>query len=241
MYELLTGLHPFRDLEDYSDGLGVPARMPPSLTEYRRDLPRDLEQLIMLCLELDPDTRIQSATELQLRFPKPMLEPDLVELAKLRTQDFEQTQIAGTNFWKKPEHTDAQSQESSSPAPVDESLRSAAPIDLSEPGEIARLRVDQDGPRLVYSRADNGPTTTFVVTLKKEITTVGRSTENDISLDDALASRYHFRIVATESGYQLEDMNSTNGTLVNGQKVDGIELGAGDRIQIGDCVLVYHA
>ena len=50
--------------------------------------------------------------------------------------------------------------------------------------------------------------------LVKPITTIGRSPDNDIVLDDASVSRHHARVVRTAEGFHLEDLNSFNGTTV---------------------------
>lgn len=67
---------------------------------------------------------------------------------------------------------------------------------------------------------------------------LGRSSECEVFLDDAKASKAHAAIRA-EAGprgtaYVVEDLGSRNGTLVNGRKIDGpTRLQAGDRIRIG--------
>ncbi len=64
--------------------------------------------------------------------------------------------------------------------------------------------------------------------------TIGRSEECDIHLPDRQVSRMHARISWTEDGYHLEDLDSKNGTHINGQEVKGapILLQDGDEIQI---------
>ena len=65
----------------------------------------------------------------------------------------------------------------------------------------------------------------------------GRDTDNHIQLGDTLASRQHFKIVAENSRYTVGDMNSTNGTFVNGDRLIGQRgLSIGDKIQVGDLV-----
>ncbi len=75
------------------------------------------------------------------------------------------------------------------------------------------------------------------------VKTVGRTTHADFILDAALVSRLHCRLTA-DSGAELvvEDLGSTNGTIVNGQKVDRQTLAHGDRLTIGrvDFEVVWH-
>ena len=65
--------------------------------------------------------------------------------------------------------------------------------------------------------------------------TVGRGHANDIPLDDEFASTQHARLEARPDGVWLEDVGSTNGTVVNGTRIDGPrKLTPGDVIRIGD-------
>ena len=66
------------------------------------------------------------------------------------------------------------------------------------------------------------------------VKTVGRTARADFILDAALVSRVHCRLTA-ERSHQLvvEDLGSTNGTIVNGQHVERAVLKAGDTLTIG--------
>ncbi len=65
--------------------------------------------------------------------------------------------------------------------------------------------------------------------------TVGRGHANDIPLDDEFASTQHARLEARKDGVWVEDVGSTNGTVVNGARIDGPrKLAPGDVIRIGD-------
>jgi hypothetical protein len=64
---------------------------------------------------------------------------------------------------------------------------------------------------------------------------LGRSADADIRLDDRYASGIHARVFNRGGGYFVEDMNSTNGTLLNSRELHGeAELTPGDVIRIGD-------
>jgi len=72
--------------------------------------------------------------------------------------------------------------------------------------------------------------------------TIGRNDENAISLDDRYVSGSHALILLREGRRVLVDRGSTNGTLVNGNRVDAeVELSEGDRISVGRTVFEYHA
>jgi len=70
--------------------------------------------------------------------------------------------------------------------------------------------------------------------LPGSVRTLGRAPRADFVLDAALVSRLHCRLTADKSDQLvLEDLRSTNGTLVNGTRVDRQLLKAGDRVTIG--------
>ena len=70
------------------------------------------------------------------------------------------------------------------------------------------------------------------VALEKKVTTIGRSKENDIHIDNPGVSAHHARIVQEGEHYFIEDTNSTNGTNVNGEPVSRGPLQYGDMIGI---------
>jgi hypothetical protein len=71
---------------------------------------------------------------------------------------------------------------------------------------------------------------------------IGRSSEADVRIDDRYASGVHARIFSREGRTYIEDMNSTNGTLVNEATVhDEVELIDGDLVRIGDTAFRFEA
>ncbi len=66
---------------------------------------------------------------------------------------------------------------------------------------------------------------------------IGRSTGADLHLRDTFVSSQHARLSVTDQGLLLEDLKSTNGTLLNGAEVSEAWLRPGDEIAIGDTVL----
>jgi signal transduction histidine kinase len=72
-------------------------------------------------------------------------------------------------------------------------------------------------------------------------TTVGRHSANAVSLRDSQVSRRHFDLRPGPEGVHLVDLDSGNGTRVNGQPVKTARLRAGDRIALGETVLLYAA
>jgi hypothetical protein len=66
---------------------------------------------------------------------------------------------------------------------------------------------------------------------------IGRSRDCDVQIEDRYASSLHARVFSRAGRFFVEDMNSTNGTLLNGATLKGeAELIDGDSVQIGDTV-----
>lgn len=70
--------------------------------------------------------------------------------------------------------------------------------------------------------------------------TLGRASDNGLVLGDARVSRHHARLQARRGTLVFTDLGSTNGSRVNGVRVDECALGTGDRVLVGDTVLVVE-
>ena len=68
---------------------------------------------------------------------------------------------------------------------------------------------------------------------------IGRSLDNDIVIQDVLASRHHAFLTATAVGTEIRDAHSINGTFVNGIRVGSAVLAEGDVVTIGNVDLVF--
>jgi len=90
--------------------------------------------------------------------------------------------------------------------------------------------------KLILFLADG---TTMDVSLRRERTTIGRRPDNDVCLPNLAVSGEHAAVVTILADSFLEDLGSTNGTLVNGKPIAKHFLRDGDHIDIGRHVLVY--
>jgi pSer/pThr/pTyr-binding forkhead associated (FHA) protein len=70
------------------------------------------------------------------------------------------------------------------------------------------------------------------------VKTVGRAPRADFVVDAALVSRLHCRLAAGAGEIEATDLKSTNGTYVNGERVDRATLRDGDRLRVGAVELV---
>lgn len=72
-------------------------------------------------------------------------------------------------------------------------------------------------------------------------TTVGRSPDNSLVLDDSYTSGAHAELVRDSDGWSVRDLSSTNGTYVNDQQVyDPTPIESGDHIRFGNVVVEFH-
>lgn len=82
------------------------------------------------------------------------------------------------------------------------------------------------------------PEKTFRI-LAGGVRTIGRATGADFVVDAPLVSRVHCRLTALPSGgLEVRDLASTNGTFVNGERIDAASLASGDRLKVGRVELV---
>jgi pSer/pThr/pTyr-binding forkhead associated (FHA) protein len=71
------------------------------------------------------------------------------------------------------------------------------------------------------------------------VRTIGRATGADFIVDAPLVSRVHCRLTASADGnLEVQDLDSTNGTFINGKRVEAGRLKSGDRLGVGRIELV---
>ena len=93
-------------------------------------------------------------------------------------------------------------------------------------------------PGVTHVLVVDGPGTRHVLGAGSNV--IGRGTEADIRLPDTGVSRKHVDVVLEGATADVQDLGSTNGTLVNGRRVGRQPLADGDVIRIGHSVLVYR-
>ena len=109
------------------------------------------------------------------------------------------------------------------------------PGELDEPSPLEDLGVD--GPALVVRSGGGRAGEHFIP--EGEWTTIGRSPDCDIFLDDVTVSRNHAVLVERDGRFFVEDQGSLNGTFVNRRRIDNQELENGDELQIGKYRLTF--
>ena len=110
-------------------------------------------------------------------------------------------------------------------------------------GEDTSAEVLEDlgitGPALVVRSGGGRAGETFVP--ETERTTIGRSPECEIFLDDVTVSRKHAVLVRTPEGFRIEDQGSLNGTFLNRRRIESAQLSDGDEVQVGKYRLTFRS
>src|SRR5260370_26260004 len=117
-----------------------------------------------------------------------------------------------------------------------------------EPAEIDRFsgqyqRAGERRPALVFLR---GELLAVPISLERPEVALGRALDSDVRVNDSRASRLHARINTErddstgQTRYRLSDLESTNGTLLNGKPIDSAFLQDGDKFVIGDQLIRFE-
>ncbi|MFN7134571.1 MAG: sigma 54-interacting transcriptional regulator, partial [Myxococcales bacterium] len=127
---------------------------------------------------------------------------------------------------------------------------------LTNPGEAGEL-ASQNGEHLTSPRTLIVDTRTILkvrkcrlnvvsgagagreIVSEKERIRIGAHMTNDVVVDDRTASRHHCEVQYTDNGYLLVDLNSTNGTFLDGRRVERAYLSAGASIRVGATILTF--
>lgn len=128
--------------------------------------------------------------------------------------------------------------------PVDE-VRTAASLDAApatvgatDPADTAVFSLPRSTTPHAFLEVTDPDRRTRTVEIGSGGLTIGRAEDNDLIVRDGGVSRHHGRIVGRRGTLIYLDLGSTNGSRVNGEPVREVVLGVGDRLQVGDTILV---
>ena len=121
--------------------------------------------------------------------------------------------------------------------PGSETTMSYTPDDAEDGAALTLEELGTEGPALVVRSGGGRAGEHFVP--QGERTTIGRSPDCDIFLDDVTVSRKHAMLVRKDDAYYIEDQGSLNGTFLNRRRIESGRLENGDELQIGKYKLSF--
>jgi len=114
---------------------------------------------------------------------------------------------------------------------------SYTPEEGDEDSGVSLEELGAEGPALVVRSGGGRAGEHFVP--QGDNTTIGRSPDCDIFLDDVTVSRKHAVLVQRNGGFFIEDQGSLNGTFLNRKRIESGQLENGDELQIGKYKLTF--
>ena len=191
LYQLTTGKLPFK-IKSPSEAIKKHRDEPPPLpNSIRPGLPNTVSDIILKAIAKQPDERFQTGEALA---------------AALRQAASQLTETDKTQF---------------TPPEFVHSLATAlAPVGtILEPSQMGDNLTALDAEdRLLIARHGEKPR---AVSLNKPVLTIGRSRQNDISLEITEVSRHHAELRQKDTGWQIVDLGSSNGTFLAGKRLLG--------------------
>lgn len=126
------------------------------------------------------------------------------------------------------------------PSPQKRPARRPAPPRYEDAGATSVFNVPSRSSSEIRLRATSGPVSGSVWSIPEGTSTIGRSSDNTIVIDLPDVSRRHARIERSGSHLRIYDMNSTNGTRINGEAIHISDIQEGDQVQVGSQVLEVY-
>jgi hypothetical protein len=123
------------------------------------------------------------------------------------------------------------------PEDAGETTMTFAPDDQTAEHALALDELGISGPALVVRSGGGRAGETFHP--MGERTTIGRSPDCDVFLDDVTVSRKHAVLVAEGERFHVEDLGSLNGTFLNRKRIENAPVEDGDELQIGKYRLTF--
>jgi serine/threonine protein kinase len=227
LYHMLAGRPPY----DGGDLIGTLSRvrsgeMPPAIRPIRSEVPAAVEAICLRCLAKRPADRYRSALELAEALAQVIAAPGVPHSGWPGSS-------AASPRDREPGSNGAKPRQPKQQPPKDWPPNEGAIPPNNDPSCAAEIPAP-DGP---YLRADAGA----CYPLTRPVTVIGRSPDCDLRLHAPSVSRQHCRIVWEGGGAVVEDLDSTQGTWVNGQRVRSAPLADGDRLEIGGRAFRFHS
>ena len=118
---------------------------------------------------------------------------------------------------------------------------SIPPIGKPNPAAYDNV-IPSNHPKLSYLNSNGAGEFDLFPICEGEFITVGRKKDNTIVLSDPQVSKRHLRIDRDSAGFHITDLASSNGTFLNGKRLQGKgKLSDNDTIKIGDVMFTFRS
>ena len=117
--------------------------------------------------------------------------------------------------------------------------------ELSDKSQFTQITYVDGHPRTLHLRKlhlliDPGSETSRELQFDQNIITIGSKEDNDVVLDDSTVSREHCRIIQGDDSFIAEDLGSTNGTFINGVRIQKAFLDPGSLLAVGNSRIEFN-
>jgi serine/threonine-protein kinase len=217
LFQLLTGTLPFAENDLMSLMHSIMSKEPATLP---RSIPRPIQDVVARSLQKDLAQRYSTASQMRHDLQMALRQTEQASHPSARESSGSQLRSIGGNS----ESVSLRSEQSG----------------LSRNETRDQPALSSEAPQLEIA---NGRAEGTTYRLEKERIVIGRNPDCDISFHGIALSvnRYHAQLVWTGHGYAIEDLQSCNGTYVNGRIVrDRVPLQDNDRIHVGGMILIYR-
>ena len=128
------------------------------------------------------------------------------------------------------------------PAPPDSVHPQAGPDDVQPAARDTAASLATPNHPTTYGRVmvHEGRNASYEIELRQPVTVIGRGSDADLRLADQAVSRRHAEIRVGGGQAVLNDLHSTNGTMVNGARITTTRLADGDEVRLGETLLIFH-
>ncbi len=237
LYEMLSGRPPYQAESAVSLMMNVLNRPLPKISDYRGDIPEDLRVVIEKALAKKPAQRFESMKEMDealnrvqeqfepVSFTPSWLSKTPVDIPAIPKAAVQPPTKAETSWGIQSDH----------PSIDLEVFNSTGLNTIKSSSESSSLKIPAQIFQPIAALTWNEEDTFKRLPITCTGLTLGRSSLNNIPIKDLASSRFHCKILPEGDLLTLVDLDSTNGTFLNGERVTGSKIiKPGDQIRIGE-------
>ena len=244
LYQCVTGRLPFLADSPTATVLKHMNEPPPPPSALAPEVPPRVERIILRAMEKHPNARFQRARDLAEELKEAAAELRRARAAVPTVRREEGPAPVAPRAQQAPRGVPGAPGtcfRCGAANPPENRYCTACGYDLSGArGQADRFLAPNGHPLRCRLTVRTGPMTGGVYVLHQDVTTIGRTTDNDVAIVDRSVSRHHAQLVFHQGQWFVEDRGSANGTYVNGVLVRApLLLTQGCELRLGDDILTF--